>query len=397
MESSIFRSFWIAGFESASHINGRGQRVDMIASTHHDRRAAEDYGRLAAFGIYTVRDGARWHLIDKGHGRYDFESLAPLAEAAAATNTQVIWTLMHYGWPDDLDLFSPEFVDRFASYAAAIVKYLSVLTQEIPFYSPINEISFLAWAAARPTIFPFADGRDDAIKRQAVLASLAAMRAIRAIDPRARFVHPEPTIHIVDAPDASDEARRQARSQEESQFEAWDMLAGRTAPELGGEPQFLDIPGINYYHSSQWEHGPVSSRLRWEDEPRDPRWLPLRELIGRVAARYQRPVCIAETSHFGVGRARWIREIGAEIRGAREAGIPVEGVCIYPILDRHEWDDPLHWHNSGLFDINLENPSMDRILDQEYAAALRETQGNSQSADPSIGQTLAVLPTRKTG
>jgi beta-glucosidase/6-phospho-beta-glucosidase/beta-galactosidase len=376
MKSSIFRSFWIAGFESASHINWRGERVDMIASTRHDQRAAEDYGSLAAFGIHTVRDGVRWHLIDKGHGRYDFESLAPLAEAAVATNTQVIWTLMHYGWPDDLDLFSPEFVDRFAAYAAAVVNYLGALTEEIPFYSPVNEISFLAWAAAKPTIFPFAEGRDAEIKRQAVLASLAGMRAIRAIDSRARFVQPEPSIHVADAPNASKEARRQARAQEESQFEAWDMLAGRTARELGGESQFLDIPGINYYHSNQWEYGPVQTRLRWEDEPRDPRWMPFRELVGRVAARYQRPVCIAETSHFGAGRGRWIREIGAEVRRALEVGVPVEGVCIYPILDRHEWDNALHWHNSGLFDVNRENPAMDRILNQEYAAALLETQGN---------------------
>lgn len=363
----------MAGFESATHINRHGVRVDMIASTHHDRRAAEDYGRLAAFEIHTVRDGARWHLIDKGNGRYDFESLAVLAEAAAATNTQVIWNLMHYGWPDDLDLFSPEFVDRFAAYAAAVAKYLANFTQGTPFYSPINEISFLAWAAARPVIFPFAGGRDHDIKRQAVRASIAGMKAIRAIDRRARFLQPEPTIHIVDAPGATEESRAQARAENESQFEAWDMLAGRTAPELGGEPQFLDIPGINYYHSGQWEHGVLRNRLRWEDEPRDPRWVPFRDLIARVAARYERPVCVAETSHFGAGRSRWIREIGAEVNAAQKVGIPVEGVCVYPILDRHEWDDPSHWHNSGLFDINVKNCSMDRILNLEYAAALRET------------------------
>ena len=33
----LFSSFWMAGYESACHINQQGERLDMIAATQHDR------------------------------------------------------------------------------------------------------------------------------------------------------------------------------------------------------------------------------------------------------------------------------------------------------------------------------------------------------------------------
>ena len=35
--SGLFSSFWMAGYESACHINRRGQRLDMIAATRRAR------------------------------------------------------------------------------------------------------------------------------------------------------------------------------------------------------------------------------------------------------------------------------------------------------------------------------------------------------------------------
>jgi hypothetical protein len=43
--STLFDSFWLAGFEWACHINGWGQRLDMIAETQHDVPVKEDYER----------------------------------------------------------------------------------------------------------------------------------------------------------------------------------------------------------------------------------------------------------------------------------------------------------------------------------------------------------------
>jgi hypothetical protein len=75
------------------------------------------------------------------------------------------------------------------------------------------------------------------------------------------------------------------------------MLAGGLDPALGGHPRYLDIIGVNFYHANQWEH--PDQRLRWEDIPRDRRWIPLRYLLAEVYDRYDRPLFISETSHFG--------------------------------------------------------------------------------------------------
>ena len=159
-----------------------------------------------------------------------------------------------------------------------------------------------------------------------------------------------------------------------SQFEAWDMISGRLHPELGGRPDYLDIPGSNFYHSNEWEiEG--NGRLRWEDEPRDERWQPYHRMLLELWRRYERPVYIGETSHFGTGRARWIREIGREIELALECGVPLEGVCLYPVIDRYDWQDPAHWHNSGVWDFAHGNPGdFERVLNPDYAPALKEAQ-----------------------
>ena len=379
--ASLFRSFWMGGYEGACHINRFGTRLDMIASTQHDVQAASDYRLAREGGLETVRDGVRWPLVEHG-GRYDFSSFVPMLRAALAERVQVIWTLCHYGWPDGLDVFSAEWVDRFARYCRAIASVVANESDEVPFYTPVNEISFFSWAAGDVGgfIHPHARGRGGELKRQLVRAAIAGIDAIRSVDPRARIVHVDPVIHVLPPRDRPDLAA-DALGQRNSQFEAWDMLTGRRDPDLGGAPGYLDVMGLNYYHSNQWEvHG---GRLRWEDEPRDDRWVPLHRLMGELYERYQRPICLGETSHFGVGRARWVREIGVEVARAIRAGLPVQGVCLYPIIDRHDWEDPNHWHNSGLFDfVHEPDGRYRRVQNAEYAEGLADARAEIEAAHP---------------
>ncbi len=367
----LFRSFWIGGFECSCHINIKRKRLDMTAAVQHDVYAAEDYALLRGMGILTARDGVRWHLMDRA-GAYDFSPWAPMLEAARREGVQVIWDLCHYGWPDDLDIFSAAFVDRFARFCRAVAEHHRDTGDEVPYYAPVNEISFFAWAASRRIIYPFARKRDGELKRQLVRAALAGADAIRAADPRARLIFPEPLIYTV--PPLRSEMTQPARDKNASQFEVFDMLLGRAAPELGGAPHYLDIIGVNYYAANQWVV-PGGRKLRWDGRPRDKRWRPLRFLLEDLWNRYRRPMFIAETSHYGIGRAAWIAEVAAEVLAAREMGVPLEGICLYPILDRFDWNDPTHWHNSGLWDFKRgRNGHYRRVLNEEYAAAVREWQ-----------------------
>jgi hypothetical protein len=53
----------------------------------------------------------------------------------------------------------------------------------------------------------------------------------------------------------------------------------------------------------------------------------------------------------------------------------VDGVCLYPILDRYDWENPAHWHNSGLWDLERQpNGALKRVINAEYMSALEEVQ-----------------------
>lgn len=338
----------------------------MLEATQHDRQVSSDYGLLERFNIRTVRDGVSWPFMERA-GSFDFSSVLPTLQAAQQHQIQVIWTLFHYGYPDDLDIFSPVFVDRFARYCKALARFIDDHSERVPFYTPINEISFLAWAAGDVGyIYPCEVERGPELKRQLIRAAIAGIEAIWDVNPQARMVQVEPVIHVM-APRDRPDLVESAATQRAGQFEAWDMISGMMEPKLGGQPKYLDIMGLNYYHANQWEHPDL--RLRWEDDPRDDRWVPLHRLLAEMYERYQRPLFIGETSHFGAGRGRWLREIVDEVKTAIRNGVPMEGITIYPIIDRPDWDVPELWHNSGLWDlIPDERGILRRVLNEEYAA-----------------------------
>src|SRR5690606_24337765 len=105
----LFSSFFIGGFECSTQRRRDGRRLDLIAATRHDRFVAQDYALSVEYGLRTLRDGLRWHLIEPAPGRFDWSSFLPMLRAARDADVQVIWDLCHYGWPDDLDIWSPAF------------------------------------------------------------------------------------------------------------------------------------------------------------------------------------------------------------------------------------------------------------------------------------------------
>src|SRR5947209_4041192 len=115
----LFDSFFLGGFECASHVRDDGRRLDLIEACGHDRHVLSDYESLARRGLRTVRDGLRWHLIESRPNRYDFSSFLPMLRAAHSRGVQVIWDLCHYGYPEHLDAWRPSFVDAFARFARA--------------------------------------------------------------------------------------------------------------------------------------------------------------------------------------------------------------------------------------------------------------------------------------
>ncbi|MDQ3651678.1 MAG: beta-glucosidase [Acidobacteriota bacterium] len=343
--SKLFESFFIGGFECSTHRRKVDRkRLDMIAATEHERYVHEDYARLQAHCIRTAREGVRWHLVEKSPGVYDFTSLLPIIRAARETHTQVIWDLFHYGYPDDIDIFAPHFITRFVRLAREFARLLKDETDTAPFVAPVNEISFYSWAAAQVGFFhPFARARGDELKAQLVRAAIAATEELWAVNAQTRIAQIDPAINVIARNPRDARQRRTAENYRLAQFAAWDTLGGRIRPEIGGAEKYLDIIGVNFYSYNQWQHGGATI------DRSDVRYRPFREMLAEIHKRYHRPIFIAETGIEDSARPAWLAYIGEEARAAISAGVDLQGICLYPILNHPGWDDERHCHN-GLWD-----------------------------------------------
>src|SRR5947207_12045444 len=177
MSAHSFDSFFQAGFECSSHRRSDGVRLDLIKATGHDRHVLSDYGLCKRLGFGTLRDGLRWHLIEKTTGRYDWSSWMPALEAAEQAGVQVIWDLFHYGSPDCVDQAAEDFPDRFTEFALAALEVQQSVSGRPPLVCPLNEINFLSWAVDDgyfPRVGPKQRGW---FKHQLVRAALTATRA----------------------------------------------------------------------------------------------------------------------------------------------------------------------------------------------------------------------------
>jgi hypothetical protein len=338
------RSFFLGGFECASQRRRDGTRLDLLASTGHERFAEQDYAQARAHGLRTVRDGVRWHLVETDPDVYRWSSWLPMLRAAQAGGMQVIWDLCHYGWPQHLDIWSASFVEHFARYSRAAAQLVKDETDTVPFFCPVNEMSFWAWAGGEVArMNPFTAERGNDLKRQLVRAYLASVDAIRTVEPRARFIVSEPLIHVVGGAVGPGE-QSSAESYRLAQFQAHDMLSGRVEPELGGGREYLDIVGVNIYPDNQWYLNGSTIPLGHHA------YRPLHEMLLEVWERYDRPVLLSETGSEGTARPYWLHHVCAEVLQAMQHDAVIEGICLYPLADYHGWDDDRICH-AGLFSL----------------------------------------------
>jgi len=124
---------------------------------------------------------------------------------------------------------------------------------------------------------------------------------------------------------------------------------------------------VNYYVDNQWIYpGNVDSSTTIG--PAHPRYRPVWDMLREVHERYRRPLFLAETGIENEARPLWLRYICQEARAALREGVPLEGICLYPILNHPGWEDDRHCHN-GLWDYADE--SGERQICAPYAEELR--------------------------
>ena len=382
------RSFWIAGYEGADHLSGSGLAFDLIDAAGQAERVLDDYRAARDVGIASVRETVGWRRVERPYG-FDFEGLRLRAEAAKRFGIQVLWTLCEGDWPHDVDVLAEDFPQRFAAYAAACAEAVRETSDDdAPVFTPLEEISFLSWGVAETGLFNAhrKDLRSQGfeVKRRLVMATLAACDAIRAVNPRARFLHTEPLARRIPAPTTDESISGTGHFAERPaddvvfQFQAWDMLCGRALPQLGGNPGYVDLLGINCYASRQIESRTLAPLPGRRGERRR---MPLHQMLIEVHARYGRPVIVGERSPIGVNRAAWLREIGDEIREALTNGVPVAGTCLHPLADPPKWKDPQRWRAHDLWEDVLRPQRQSTRPQSLYLQTLRTVQAR---VDPAL-------------
>lgn len=339
-------------------INNRGSRVDLLQATFHDTRTDEDYANLVAAGITTVREGIRWSVVEKEAYKYDFTEVIARMETAKKWGIQVCWDICHFGYPDGLMPSHPQFTGRFVELCKAFVLLHNAINpDETLIVTPVNEISFISWLGGdvRGTV-PFAIRSGFDVKYFLCRAAIMGIAAMKEIDPSVQVMMVEPLIRV--HPKLGEEPCDHVRAFNNGQYEAMDIITGRMCPELGGRPDFMDLAGFNFYYNNQWEHG--GPTLGWCTTYRRSCFS---ELLLEAYLRYNKPVVLSETGHFKEDRGKWMQQITEDCIAAMQKGVDLRGICIYPVVDRPDWDEG-HLIPCGIWTYN--EATGERIAEEDY-------------------------------
>jgi beta-glucosidase/6-phospho-beta-glucosidase/beta-galactosidase len=321
----------------------------MVSSTGHDIHTLKDYQRLQRIGIYTVREGLRWHLIEKSKDNYDFSTVLPIIKAMNECKMQVLWDIFHNGWPDHIDISKTGFIKNFTKFTRAFINFLINETDQQPFITPINEISYVAWACAEVGyMYPYYHNRSRQLKKQLVIATIEASEVIWEKSKNARILNIDPSIYVVPQ-NNSKAAIDHAVKINLEQYEARDMLVGKLEPRLGGDDKYLDIVGVNYYPFNQWVDNCVESSDDVIKSESYNFFKGLSTILEEVYARYRKPLFISETGTEGNQRANWLKYVASEVSEAGKT-VPIHGICWYPIVNTLHWDTGRYCPN-GLWDL----------------------------------------------
>ncbi len=377
----MFDSFFLGGFDGSTGYDKSGRWFDHVVATGHEHFVESDYRALASIGIHGARETVRWPLVDRGWGRYDFSSVEPFLRAAARHRVGLVWDLFHYGFPVGLDLLSEDFPRRFANYAHEAAHYIARRSDGVCWFTPVNEPSFMSYAAGDKGLFaPWLTNKGWDLKIALVRAAIAGIDAIRSACPGARIVNVDPLCRVAAPVGRADLHHEVEDFNQNRVFQAWDMLSGRLLPELGGSPRHLDVVGVNYYWTNQWEWG-VPAGADGVIPPLaedDPRRVPLDDLVRLVWRRYHAEILISETAHIGDNRGPWVHELGRTASSVLKDGIPLRGICLYPIHSMPEWHDPTKWPAMGLWEPACrDDPQKGRIACLPMMEALEEVQARS--------------------
>jgi dTDP-4-dehydrorhamnose reductase len=379
------------------------RRCDQLArSGHYSRRG--DLEMLAALGIRTLRYPLLWERAAPAAGEIDWSFADDRLPRLRALGITPIVGLVHHGsGPDYAPLGSREFAPGLADYAGAVARRFPWVEYWTPVNEPLTTARFCGlyghWHPHERDARMFVRLLVDEC-----LATVLAMRAIRAVNPRARLVQTDDLGTIYGAPSL----QYQVDFENERRWLGWDLLCGRVTPShalyghllgwgihplelawLEENPCVPDVIGIDHYVTSDRWLDPARERypmptwggngretyadveaVRMREEP----GTSLAEIIRAAARRYGRPVALTEV-HIGCTvdeQQRWLDEAWTACAELAATGVPVRAVTPWALLGSFDWDTLLTCdrghYEPGAFDVS--DGALRRTPLAEHIAAL---------------------------
>lgn len=298
--------------------DGALYRQDEVSLIRHDEFLEKDYQLLVDIGCLGVRDAARWYLTNPAPGKYDWRWIDRVVEAAEKYKLKLYLDLWHYGFPNWLDLMSPEAPACFADFAREIaLRYPS-----LEYYCICNEPTLLVEFGGRQGRWrPFLTGREGEkrVREQVCRAIIQASRAVLEVKPDAVLVLPEPWHATYGRP-------------KHKQSEVLDSVMGRRHPEWGGSSELVTIVGLNHYRDSTlppFHKMIIQAQEHWPDKQL---WL-------------------TETSGppRGWRQTEWFWWMMAEVRLAQMSGVDIPVFTWAPAISMFDWVEETKQLHNGIW------------------------------------------------
>ena len=377
------------GHECSVNRVGDGWRDQTRLSGHEER--LEDLDRFAGLGLKAVRYPVLWERTEVERGRLDWRWPDQRLGRLRNLGLRPIVGLVHHGsGPAWTNLLDPGFAEGLAAYAGAVARRYPWVDEWTPVNEPLTTARF---SALYGHWHPHA--QDEGAFWLALLnqidATRLAMRAIRAVNPRARLIQTEDFGHTWSTPPCAS----QARYENDRRLMTWDLLTGRLAPHhplwlrlerfgLGArldavaeDPCPPDVIGLNHYITSdrflddrverypepvrggngEMAYADVEAVRVLADYPDG--WA---RSLAALWRRYRLPIAVTEC-HLGCTpdqQQHWLASCWRAALEARAAGADVRAVTAWSLLGSHDWDSLLtEWrghYEAGVFDVSGGTP-----------------------------------------
>ncbi|MET1087729.1 MAG: family 1 glycosylhydrolase [Arthrobacter sp.] len=358
---------------------------DIFESTAHDINWKQDLGLLAACGVRRLRYPVRWHRVEARENVFDWSETDRVLHHLRDNGFQPIIDLIHHtSYPRWLEggFADPRFRTAYLRYTELFARRYPWVQEYTLFNEPFSTLFLTGHEAVWP---PYQSGLKNFVGQLLnVLPAVAeASRAYADLLPGARHVWTDTCEHHTGS---GTRGTAYAAMANERRFLVLDSFLGKgydldgpmaePLHDAGGErlldidPGRIDVLGLDYYAHCQWHFDDVCGSTP------TPFPVPLADQIHLYWERYGVPCLLTETNIRGrtSDRATWFKYVLEQCERARARGVPLDGLCWFPVIDSTDWDSLLfrsdgHIDPVGVYWLDQELARQPSVMSESYARA----------------------------